>query len=77
MMLREYISFWQETYDRHRSRPTTYAAHNYVFKTITIKHLTGNVLSLIPFALPPHEEQSRIVEKLNQVFDLLNSILCD
>lgn len=32
MTLREYISFWQETYDRHQSRPTTYAAHNYVFK---------------------------------------------
>ena len=32
MTLREYIIFWQETYDRHQSRPTTYAAHNYVFK---------------------------------------------
>ena len=32
MTLREYISFWQETYDSHQSRPTTYAAHNYVFK---------------------------------------------
>ena len=32
MTLREYISFWQETYDMHQSRPTTYAAHNYVFK---------------------------------------------
>ncbi len=32
MTLREYIAFWQETYDKHRSRPTTYAAHNYVFK---------------------------------------------
>ena len=32
MTLREYINFWQETYDRHQSRPTTYAAHNYVFK---------------------------------------------
>ena len=31
MTLREYISFWQETYDKHQSRPTTYAAHNYVF----------------------------------------------
>ena len=26
MTLQEYISFWQETYDRHQSRPTTYAA---------------------------------------------------
>ena len=32
MTLREYILFWQETYDKHQSRPTTYAAHNYVFK---------------------------------------------
>ena len=32
MTLREYISFWQEAYDRHQSRATTYAAHNYVFK---------------------------------------------
>ena len=32
MKLREYISFWQGTYDKHQSRPTTYAAHNYVFK---------------------------------------------
>ena len=30
MTLREYINFWQETYDKHQSRPTTYAAHNYV-----------------------------------------------
>ena len=32
MTLREYIIFWQETYDKRQSRPTTYAAHNYVFK---------------------------------------------
>ena len=32
MTLQEYISFWQETYDRHQSRPTTYAAHDYIFK---------------------------------------------
>ena len=32
MTIREYIIFWQETYDKHQSRPTTYAAHNYVFK---------------------------------------------
>lgn len=46
-------------------------------KGVTIKHLTGNVLSLIPFALPPLAEQNRIVEKLNQVFTLLDSIICD
>lgn len=32
MTLQEYIAHWQETYDRHQSRQTTYAAHNYVFK---------------------------------------------
>lgn len=32
MTLREYILFWQETYDKHQSRPTTYAAHGYIFK---------------------------------------------
>jgi len=46
-------------------------------KGVTIKHLTGNVLSLIPFALPPLEEQGRIVERLNQIFALLDTILCD
>ena len=46
-------------------------------KGVTIKHLTGNVLSLIPFALPPLEEQGRIVERLNQMFALLGTILCD
>ena len=46
-------------------------------KGVTIKHLTGNALSLIPFALPPIEEQNRIVDRLNQVFSLLDNILCD
>ena len=46
-------------------------------KGVTIKHLTGNVLSLIPFALPPIEEQGRIVERLNQIFVLIDSIICD
>ena len=46
-------------------------------KGVTIKHLTGNVLSLIPFALPPLEEQERIVERLNRTFALLDSIICD
>lgn len=44
-------------------------------KGVTIKHLTGNVLSLIPFALPPLEEQNRIVAKLNKTFLLLDSVL--
>ena len=46
-------------------------------KGVTIKHLTGNVLSLIPFALPPIEEQDRIVKRLNRIFVLLDSIICD
>ena len=45
MTLREYISFWQETYDRHQSRPTTYAAHNYVFKNHIIPGLGATQLS--------------------------------
>ena len=46
-------------------------------KGVTIKHLTRNILSLIPFALPPLEEQNRIVEQLKQIFSLLDSILCE
>ena len=52
MTLREYISFWQETYDKHQSRPTTYAAHNYVFKNhilpglgdIPLSELTAEII---------------------------------
>lgn len=43
MTLREYIVHWQETYDKHQSRPTTYAAHNYVFKNHILPGL-GDVL---------------------------------
>ena len=32
MTLRGYILFWQEAYDKCQSRPTTYAAHGYIFK---------------------------------------------
>ncbi len=32
MTVREYITHWQEVYDKPRSRPTTYAAHGYIFK---------------------------------------------
>lgn len=39
MTLQEYISFWQETYDKSQSRPTTYAAHHYVFKNHMLKVL--------------------------------------
>ena len=45
MTLREYISFWQETYDKHQSRPTTYAAHNYVFKNHILPSLGDIPLS--------------------------------
>ena len=45
MTLREYISFWQETYDKHQSRPTTYAAHNYVFKNHILPGLGDIALS--------------------------------
>ena len=45
MTLREYIIFWQETYDRYQSRSTTYAAHNYVFKNHIIPGLGDTQLS--------------------------------
>ena len=45
MTLREYISFWQETYDKHQSRPTTYAAHNYVFKNHVLPGLGDTQIS--------------------------------
>ena len=45
MTLREYIIFWQETYDRYQSRSTTYAAHNYVFKNHIIPGLGDIPLS--------------------------------
>ena len=32
MTLREYFLRWQEAYDKPQSRPTTYAAHGYIFK---------------------------------------------
>ena len=32
MTLREYVLHWQEVYDKNQSRPTTYAAHGYIFK---------------------------------------------
>ena len=45
MTLQEYISFWQETYAKHQSRPTTYAAHNYVFKNHILPSLGDIPLS--------------------------------
>ena len=32
MTLKDYILRWQEVYDKNQSRPTTYAAHGYIFK---------------------------------------------
>ena len=32
MTVQEWVTYWQEVYDKPRSRPTTYAAHDYVFK---------------------------------------------
>ncbi|CUQ01525.1 Tyrosine recombinase XerC [Anaerotruncus colihominis] len=32
MKLKDYILRWQEVYDKNQSRPTTYAAHGYIFK---------------------------------------------
>lgn len=32
MTLKDYILRWQEAYDKPQSRPTTYAAHGYLFK---------------------------------------------
>ncbi|MDD4849343.1 MAG: restriction endonuclease subunit S [Gemmiger sp.] len=41
---------------------------------VTIKHLTGDVLSKIPFALPPISEQNRIVEAVDKAFVYLDQI---
>lgn len=46
-----------------------------ICKGVTIKHLTGNVLNSIPFALPPVDEQIAIVAKIDEAFKLLNTIL--
>jgi len=43
-------------------------------KGVTIKHLTGNVLSTIPFALPPLPEQTRIVKAIETAFAQLDEI---
>ena len=43
-------------------------------KGVTIKHLTGNVLSTIPFSLPPVSEQNRIVTAIETTFAQLDKI---
>lgn len=42
MTLREYILHWQKSYDKNQSRPTTYAAHGYLFKNHILPRL-GNI----------------------------------
>ena len=42
MTLREYILHWREAYDKNQSRPTTYAAHGYLFKNHILPGL-GNM----------------------------------
>ena len=32
MTVGEYVAYWQETFDKHKRRPSTYAAHGYLFK---------------------------------------------
>ena len=39
MTLREYVLRWQEVYDKNQSRPTTYAAHGYLFKNHILPRL--------------------------------------
>lgn len=39
MTLREWIVHWRETCDKPRSRPTTVAAHDYIFKNHILPHL--------------------------------------
>ena len=39
MTLKDYILRWQEAYDRNQSRPTTYAAHGYIFKNHILPRL--------------------------------------
>ena len=46
-----------------------------ICKGVTIKHLTGNVLNSIPFALPPLVEQTAIVTRIDEAFNLLNTTL--
>lgn len=41
---------------------------------VTIKHLTKNALSTIPFMLPPLAEQKRIVEIIEKIFTKLDEI---
>ena len=46
-----------------------------ICKGVTIKHLTGNILNSIPFALPPLNEQNRIVDMIDDSFKIINELL--
>ena len=41
---------------------------------VTIKHLTGNVLSAMPVPLPPLADQKQIVEAIETAFAQLDEI---
>ena len=43
---------------------------------VTIKHLTKSVLTKIPFLIPPLREQDRIVDMINNLFTIVDSIEC-
>ena len=45
MTLKDYILRWQEVYDKNQSRPTTYAAHGYLFKNHILPGLGEILLS--------------------------------
>ena len=45
MTLKDYILRWQEAYDKNQSRPTTYAAHGYIFKNHILSGLGDIPLS--------------------------------
>ena len=45
MTLKDSILRWQEVYDKNQSRPTTYAAHSYIFKNHILPGLRGIQLS--------------------------------
>ncbi|MPM47442.1 Tyrosine recombinase XerC [bioreactor metagenome] len=44
MTVREWVAHWQEVYDKLRSRPTTYAAHDYIFKNHILPSLGERLL---------------------------------
>ena len=47
MKLKDYVLRWQEVYDKNQSRPTTYAAHGYIFKNHILPGLGDIPLSAL------------------------------